>query len=109
MRIGMGRSPSRDQSAAGCESVDHPLVGITLLALVIENTGGALLGAGDRGEEQPGELRQPPDDPGDLADLARFILATGLRLGEALGVQWSDIDFDRGSLVANQGSGSGSG
>ncbi|GAA4411238.1 site-specific integrase [Fodinibacter luteus] len=34
----------------------------------------------------------------DLADLARFILGTGLRLGEALGVRWSDIDFDRGSL-----------
>ena len=34
----------------------------------------------------------------DLADLARFILATGLRLGEALGVRWSDIDVDRGSL-----------
>ena len=34
----------------------------------------------------------------DLPDLARFILATGLRLGEALGVRWSDIDPDRGSL-----------
>jgi len=32
----------------------------------------------------------------DLPQLARFILATGLRLGEALGVQWSDIDMDRG-------------
>ena len=34
----------------------------------------------------------------DLPDLARFILGTGLRLGEALGVRWSDIDPDRGSL-----------
>ncbi len=34
----------------------------------------------------------------DLPDLARFILATGLRLGEALGVRWSDIDLDRGVL-----------
>lgn len=34
----------------------------------------------------------------DLPELARFILATGLRLGEALGVRWSDIDPDRGSL-----------
>lgn len=32
----------------------------------------------------------------DLPELARFILATGLRLGEALGVRWSDIDMDRG-------------
>jgi integrase len=34
----------------------------------------------------------------DLPELARFILATGLRPGEALGVRWSDIDPDRGSL-----------
>ena len=34
----------------------------------------------------------------DLPDLARFILATGLRLGEALGVRWSDIDLERGVL-----------
>ncbi len=34
----------------------------------------------------------------DLPELARFILATGLRLGEALGVRWSDIDLDRGVL-----------
>ena len=34
----------------------------------------------------------------DLPELARFILATGLRLSEALGVRWSDIDPDRGSL-----------
>lgn len=32
----------------------------------------------------------------DLPELARFILATGLRLGEALGVRWSDVDMDRG-------------
>ncbi|MFC8503815.1 tyrosine recombinase XerC [Pedococcus sp. NPDC057267] len=34
----------------------------------------------------------------DLPELARFILATGLRLGEALGVRWSDVDLDRGIL-----------
>lgn len=34
----------------------------------------------------------------DLPELARFILGTGLRLGEALGVRWSDIDLDRGSV-----------
>ena len=32
----------------------------------------------------------------NLPELARFILATGLRLGEALGVRWSDVDMDRG-------------
>jgi|SRR5215207_7331406 len=32
----------------------------------------------------------------DLPDLARFMLATGVRLGEALGVCWSDIDMARG-------------
>lgn len=32
----------------------------------------------------------------DLPDLARFMLATGLRLGEALGVHWSDMDMTRG-------------
>lgn len=34
----------------------------------------------------------------DLPELARFILATGLRLGEALGVRWSDLDLERGVL-----------
>lgn len=34
----------------------------------------------------------------DLPELARFILATGLRLGEALGVCWSDVDLTRGVL-----------
>lgn len=34
----------------------------------------------------------------DLPELARFILATGLRLGEALGVRWTDIDLARGIL-----------
>lgn len=32
----------------------------------------------------------------DLPELARFMLATGVRLGEALGVQWSDVDLGRG-------------
>lgn len=34
----------------------------------------------------------------DLPDLTRFMLATGLRLGEALGARWSDLDLDRGTL-----------
>lgn len=32
----------------------------------------------------------------DLPDLVRFLLATGVRLGEALGVTWSDVDLDAG-------------
>jgi glutamyl-tRNA reductase len=31
-------------------------------------------------------------------ELTRFMLATGLRLGEALGVRWSDLDLERGTL-----------
>ncbi|HET8601331.1 MAG TPA: hypothetical protein VFL99_13460 [Segeticoccus sp.] len=32
----------------------------------------------------------------DLPELARFILGTGLRLGEALGVRWEDFDLEHG-------------
>ena len=32
----------------------------------------------------------------DLPDLVRFLLATGVRLGEALGVTWADINLDSG-------------
>jgi integrase len=31
----------------------------------------------------------------DLPDLTRFLLGTGCRLGEALGVRWPDLDLDR--------------
>lgn len=31
----------------------------------------------------------------DLPDLIRFMLATGVRIGEALGVLWGDVDLDR--------------
>ena len=34
----------------------------------------------------------------DLPELARFMLATGLRLGEALGVTWADVDLAAGTL-----------
>lgn len=30
----------------------------------------------------------------DLPELARFMLATGLRIGEAVGVTWADLDLD---------------
>ena len=32
----------------------------------------------------------------DLPELARFMLATGLRVGEAVGVTWADVDLDNG-------------
>jgi integrase len=34
----------------------------------------------------------------DLPELARFMLATGLRLGEALGVTWADVDLTTGTI-----------
>lgn len=34
----------------------------------------------------------------DLPELARFMLATGLRIGEAVGVTWADVDLDAGSI-----------
>ena len=38
----------------------------------------------------------------DLPELARFMLATGLRLGEALGVTWADIDLDAGTVAVQR-------
>lgn len=38
----------------------------------------------------------------DLPDLARFMLATGLRLGEALGVTWADVDLGAGTVAVNR-------
>jgi integrase len=32
----------------------------------------------------------------DLPDLCRFMLATGVRIGETLAVYWSDVDLDAG-------------
>ena len=34
----------------------------------------------------------------DLPELTRFMLATGVRLGEALGVRWADLDLDQGTV-----------
>ncbi|MBX7131084.1 MAG: site-specific integrase [Fimbriimonadaceae bacterium] len=58
----------------------------------------------------PPEARKPPAflDPdqaaalmkaardSDLADLFRFMLSTGTRIGEATGVRWQDLDLERG-------------
>lgn len=35
---------------------------------------------------------------GDTADLITVLTYTGLRLGEALGLHWDDIDYDRGTI-----------
>lgn len=34
----------------------------------------------------------------DLPDLARFLLGTGLRIGEAVGARWDDVDLNAGTL-----------
>lgn len=34
----------------------------------------------------------------DLPELARFMLATGVRIGEAVGVTWADVDLDAGTV-----------
>jgi integrase len=34
----------------------------------------------------------------DLSDLALFLAATGLRIGEALAIQWADVDLDEGTV-----------
>lgn len=53
-------------------------------------------------EECMGWLRLLDADPysraWDLPDLTRFLLGTGCRLGEAIGANWDDLDWDRGQL-----------
>lgn len=34
----------------------------------------------------------------DLPDLTSFLLATGARIGEALGLLWADVDLSIGSV-----------
>jgi len=38
----------------------------------------------------------------DLPELARFMLATGLRLGEVLGVTWADVDISKGTVAVRR-------
>lgn len=38
----------------------------------------------------------------DLPELARFMLATGLRLGETLGVTWADLDLSTGTVAVRR-------
>lgn len=35
----------------------------------------------------------------DLPDLIRFLLATGVRIGEAIGVRWADVDLEAGIVI----------
>lgn len=37
----------------------------------------------------------------DLPDLVAFLMATGLRIGEACGLAWDDIDLDRGTVAVH--------
>ncbi|MCP2093797.1 Phage integrase family protein [Actinosynnema pretiosum] len=37
----------------------------------------------------------------DLPDLSRFMMATGVRIGEALAVYWEDVDFEAGTVAVN--------
>jgi len=37
----------------------------------------------------------------DLPDLTRFMIATGVRIGEALAVYWSDVDFGAGTVAVD--------
>ena len=38
----------------------------------------------------------------DLPEMARFMLATGLRLGETLGVTWADLDLTSGAVAVHR-------
>jgi integrase len=38
----------------------------------------------------------------DLPELTRFMLATGLRLGEALGITWADVDLTVGTVAVQR-------
>ena len=44
------------------------------------------------------QLARQPESRYDYSQLLRFAIKTGLRLGEVLGLQWQDIDFDRKEL-----------
>ncbi|SDP82749.1 tyrosine-type recombinase/integrase [Lentzea jiangxiensis] len=37
----------------------------------------------------------------DLTDLSRFMMATGVRIGEALAVYWEDVDVEAGTVAVN--------
>jgi integrase len=46
------------------------------------------------------QLEQDPQAAGkDLPDLTRFMLATGVRIGEALALYWEDVDLDAGTVA----------
>lgn len=46
-------------------------------------------------DERTGPGRKPIQDQ-DVADLIRFMLGTGCRIGEALGLRWEDVDLTPG-------------
>lgn len=38
----------------------------------------------------------------NLPDFVRFLLGTGLRIGEAVGARWDDVDLDRGTRAVRR-------
>jgi integrase len=50
----------------------------------------------------PEEVRQLIDHKHPLQPLATVAAYTGLRMGELLGLQWSDVDLERASLVVRR-------
>ncbi|WP_307831944.1 tyrosine-type recombinase/integrase [Prauserella cavernicola] len=56
-------------------------------------------------EERRAWLAQLELDPQasrkDLPDLTRFMLATGVRIGEALALYWEDVDLDKATVLIN--------
>jgi integrase len=47
-----------------------------------------------------GEIRRVPFGPGlASADLVEFLAYGGFRKGEAAGIRWGDVDFDRGEIL----------
>lgn len=58
----------------------------------------------DGESDDPGERRkQKVAQAADLPDLVRFMLGTGLRIGEALAARWCDVDLTGVPIVAGDG------
>lgn len=75
----------------------NPIRELTSLEVESDRTPRALDAAGVRAwltviDTHPVSVRH------DLPDIARFMLGTGLRLGETLGVTWTDLDLTEGLL-----------
>lgn len=55
-------------------------------------------------EEMVRYLQALAGDPNQVASIAlRFLLATGLRMNEALALKWTDVDLQNGQILVKQG------